>query len=141
MGFEGQKASKWKSDVMEIVSDEEEEEIGNPEDEELVWDPDWSDERKAQALKEEEDALARAKEAASQDGANEEGSRPQPPPADVRSMLAAITEGLFSDSKMKQSFKEGTSLFVLLGQAHGFVNEGKFDEAYGVLVTLQARFA
>lgn len=55
----GEGDGKWKN--MEIVEEDEEEYNGDPNDEELAWDPDWSDERKAQALKEEEDdALALA---------------------------------------------------------------------------------
>jgi hypothetical protein len=47
----GQGEGEWKN--MEIVVEDEDEYDGDPDDEELVWDPDWSDERKQQVMQEE----------------------------------------------------------------------------------------
>jgi hypothetical protein len=51
-----EEGGKWAN--MEIVVEDEEEYNGDPDDEELAWDPDWSDERKQQAIQEEQNASA-----------------------------------------------------------------------------------
>jgi hypothetical protein len=84
--------------------------------------------------------------AASVSGVVEDTSMSEQPsyrmgPDDIRSSLDAITDSLLEDDDTKQKFRNDKTLFVLLGQAHGFVLESQFDEAHDKLAALQALLA
>jgi hypothetical protein len=65
----------------------------------------------------------------------------QPPgvdPDEIHRYLTMVTDSLLEHDDTKQKFRNDKTLFVLLGQAHGFVIENKFDEAHEKLVTIQS---
>jgi hypothetical protein len=102
----GQGEGKWKN--MEIVVEDEEEYDGDPNDEELAWDPDWSDERKQQVIQEEKDALALAQ------GAGASVSEAEKPKQykKVRRVHSGDT-----DDELLEEFDLSTSEWVPIGTA------------------------
>jgi hypothetical protein len=59
-------------------------------------------------------------------------------PDEIHRYLTMVTDSLLEHDDTKQKFRNDKTLFVLLGQAHGFVIENKFDEAHEKLVTIQS---
>lgn len=64
------------------------------------------------------------------EAANPEVDSSRPPAKYVRDILSNMSEAVFKETVIEQRFREDTQLFVLLGRAHDYVDQGKSDEAH-----------
>jgi hypothetical protein len=74
-------------------------------------------------------------------GASPEHDNSRPPAEDVRNILQELSREILATTAYHEIFLANSELFVLLGQAHKYMQEGKSDEAYDVVMNLQQSLA